>query len=61
MQTIDKNYVSKIDIQLAEFDAVHDKTASQIAQINKYKRIFLLRDKKNPLKPKKDKKIWEEF
>lgn len=37
-------YVSDIDKFQKEWDAKHPKTASQLAEIKKYKRIFALRD-----------------
>ncbi len=56
---IDKAFVSPYDKFLFEFDATHAKSASQINEINKYKRIFTLRDTadKNPSKHE----IWDEF
>ena len=41
---IDKAYVSPYDRFLYEFDACHEKSASQLKEINKYRRIFALRD-----------------
>lgn len=41
---IDKAYVSPYDRFLFEFDANHEKSASQLKEIKKYKRIFALRD-----------------
>ncbi|HBI21026.1 MAG TPA: hypothetical protein DDY37_00300 [Legionella sp.] len=41
---IDKTYVSPYDRFLFEFDATHEKSASQLKEIKKYKRIFALRD-----------------
>lgn len=37
-------YVSDIDKFQKEWDANHIKTASQLAEIKKYKRIYALRD-----------------
>lgn len=37
-------YVSDIDKFQKEWDANHPKTASQLAEIKKYKRIYALRD-----------------
>lgn len=45
---IDKAYVSPYDRFLYEFDACHEKTASQLIEIKKYQRIFALRDKAIP-------------
>lgn len=42
-----KNYVSDIDIFLREFNQKHPKSESQLAEIQKYQRIFALRD--NPV------------
>ncbi|MCW8408454.1 hypothetical protein OQJ13_05655 [Legionella sp. PATHC035] len=56
---IDKAYVSPYDKFLFEFDATHDKSASQIKEINKHKRISLMRDNKDYKNDKGE--IWEEF
>ncbi|KTC82405.1 MULTISPECIES: CBU_0585 family protein [Legionella] len=56
---IDKAYVSPYDKFLFEFDATHDKSASQIKEINKHKRISLMRDNKDYKNEKGE--IWEEF
>ncbi|MCE0724743.1 MULTISPECIES: CBU_0585 family protein [Legionella] len=56
---IDKAYVSPYDKFLFEFDATHNKSASQIKEINKHKRIFLMRDNKDY--ENKEGEIWEEF
>lgn len=50
MRKINKHYVSNIDIKLGEFDEINPKSASQQAEITKYKRIRRLRDKKTPLR-----------
>lgn len=56
---IDKAFVSPYDKFLFEFDATHAKSLSQINEIEKYRRIFALRDiaDKNPLQDE----IWDEF
>lgn len=60
MQKIDKHYVSQIDKKLAEFDAVNPKSASQLAEIAKYKRLNRLRDKK--ILPQRHRgQLWEGF
>lgn len=41
---IDKSFVSLYDEFLANFDATHEKSASQLKEIGKYQRIFALRD-----------------
>ena len=41
---IDKAYVSPYDRFLFEFDACHEKSASQLKEIKKHQRIFALRD-----------------
>lgn len=52
-------YVSKLDEFLAKFDKNHPKpSASQRKEIEKYNKIFDLRDGKN-LPAKKD--FWENF
>lgn len=39
-----KNYISDIDIFLREFDRTHSKSESQLAEIQKYQRVFASRD-----------------
>lgn len=41
---IDKAYVSPYDQFFYSFDANHEKSASQLKEIQKYQRIFALRD-----------------
>ena len=60
MKKINKHFVSDIDTKCAEFDAINPKSASQKAEIAKYKRITRLRDKKTRL-PKAPEKLWEGF
>lgn len=43
-EDIDKAYVSPYDEFLFNFDAKHQKTASQLKEIKKYQRISMLRD-----------------
>lgn len=40
-----RNYISDIDIFLQDFDRTHAKSESQLAEIQKYQRVFALRDK----------------
>ncbi len=47
---IDKAYVSPYDRFLFEFDACHEKSASQLKEIKKYQRIFAQRDQAVPAK-----------
>lgn len=56
---IDKAYVSPYDKFLFEFDATHNKSASQIKEIQKNGRIAHMRDDKNYNSDKGE--IWEEF
>lgn len=56
---IDKAYVSPHDRFLFEFDATHDKTASQRKEIEKHRRIAFLRDHKKDKEEKGD--LWEGF
>jgi len=55
---IDKAFVSNIDIRLAEFRAKHSPTKAQQAEINKYKKIYELRDNPNAKHPHTDDDIW---
>lgn len=52
-----KNYVSEIDKCLAKFDHTHSPSATQTAEINKYKVVYQKRD--NAIKHKKEKDIWD--
>ncbi|KTC64498.1 Uncharacterised protein (plasmid) [Legionella adelaidensis] len=56
---IDKAYVSPFDRFLFEYDATHEKSASQLAEIKKHARISALRD--NPDLEAKSEEIWKEF
>ena len=56
---IDKFYVSPYDKFLREFDRNHEKTASQIKEIEKNERIAHLRDH-SIVEDGKD-KIWSDF
>jgi hypothetical protein len=56
-QPIYKNYVSEIDKALAQFDATHSLSSAQQDEVNKYKRIYQLRDNATTLIKIKD--IWE--
>lgn len=56
---IDKAYVSPYDEFLFRFDRDHAKSASQLAEINKHKRIAALRDNKQ--EGQQTPPIWEEF
>lgn len=56
----DKNFVSRTDRFIMDFDQKHPKKSpSQQAEIKKYKRIFQLRD--NVEKREKKARIWESF
>lgn len=44
MQKLDKRFVSEIDKKLAAFDANHRNSPAQQAEIDKYARIYALRD-----------------
>jgi hypothetical protein len=56
---IDKAFVSPYDKFFYEFDATHNKSASQIKEIQKHDRIFLMRDDKTYSGEKGE--LWEEF
>jgi hypothetical protein len=59
MTHLNKAYISPIDEFLFKFDKNHEKSASQMREILKHKRIFQLRD--NPVAPENKEEIWEEF
>lgn len=56
---IDKAFISPYDLFLSKFDKEHQKSASQLKEINKHKRIAILRD--NPNVVSTDEEIWEDF
>ena len=56
---IDKAYVSPYDRFLFEFDATHEKSASQLKEIEKHRRIALLRDDAHPKNG--DDGVWKGF
>jgi hypothetical protein len=56
---IDKAFVSPYDKFLYKFDATHDKTASQLKEIEKHQRIALLRDQPDAADGKDE--VWTGF
>ncbi|ARG96619.1 CBU_0585 family protein [Legionella micdadei] len=56
---IDKAYVSPYDKYLFEFDAQHEKSASQQQEIKKHQRIAYLRDHAKQKDAKGE--IWDAF
>jgi hypothetical protein len=56
---IDKFYVSPYDKMMRKFDAEHEKTRSQIKEIEKHQKIAQLRDA--PIEEKSEDKIWSGF
>jgi hypothetical protein len=56
---IDKAYVSPYDKFYFTFDSEHSKSASQLKEIKKHKRIALLRD--NAVVVVEEEIIWSEF
>ncbi len=56
-QPIDKNFVSSIDKALAKFNRTHPLTEAQRAEVDKYRRIYRMRD--HAIAPKKDKDLWD--
>ena len=57
MHKTNKNYVSEIDQRLAEFDHTHPHSATQQAEINKYKAIYQKRDHLITIPKAKD--VWD--
>lgn len=45
---LDKAYISPFDRFLYEFDVTHPKSESQLKEIQKFARIFALRDEVQP-------------
>ena len=58
MKKIDKQYVSEIDIQMAEFDATHPLSPQQKSERDKYQRIDQLRDVPTELHEEED-HLWK--
>lgn len=56
---IDKFYVSPYDKFMYEFDATHEKSASQLKEIEKHQRIAERRDNATPEKEREQ--IWKGF
>jgi hypothetical protein len=52
-------FVSEIDKMLVQFDETHTPSASQLAEMRKYQRIYRLRDDPNPID--KQQLLWEGF
>lgn len=42
-----KNYISELDVFLHGYNKTHPKSEAQLAEIQKYQRVFALRD--NPI------------
>jgi hypothetical protein len=58
MGKVIKNYVSEIDKKLASYNENHPKTPSQQEEIDKYARIFKMRD--TPVnQPDLEEDIWD--
>lgn len=55
---VDKHFVSEIDKKLAEFDRSHEPSPAQQAEIDKYKRVYKLRDDASASDPEQD-DIWQ--
>lgn len=55
---LDKAYVSPYDRFMRQFDATHEKSESQIAEILKHERIAQLRDE---VSIEEEKEIWSGF
>lgn len=58
-QDIDKAYVSPYDRFLFGFDATHEKSASQLKEIQKYQSIFERRDQ--PIQQTLSDEVWVDF
>ena len=56
---IDKFYISPYDKFLRKFDQTHDKTVSQVKEIEKHQRIAHLRDQ--VIVDNAKEKIWADF
>ena len=57
-QKVDKKFVSEIDKRLKEFRRTHSKSASQLAEIKKYQRIYEMRDNRI-ITSKKTEGLWD--
>lgn len=58
-QSIIKNYVSEVDNALDAFNRTHTRTNAEQMELDKYKRIYTLRDHAIP--PKSKESIWDRF
>lgn len=56
---IDKFYVSPFDKMMRQFDKAHDKSVSQMKEIEKHQKIAQLRD--HPIEDNSQDKIWSGF
>jgi hypothetical protein len=56
---IDKAYFSPYDKFLCEFDATHQKSASQLKEIDKHQHIAEMRDNKDYVETNPE--IWKDF
>lgn len=57
MKKIDTFHISDIDKEMARFNKSHPKSESQQAEIDKYQRIYTLRD--NPEQTTEEESIWD--
>lgn len=58
-QKVDKNYVSEVDLRLAELSKNLPKSNSQQAEIKKYERIYRLRDNPAASHEEDDSTLWD--
>lgn len=56
-KSIDKNYISPIDQALEKFNQTHPRSPAQQDEIDKYRRVYQLRD--HATAPEKDKDLWD--
>ena len=57
--SIDRHFISEIDKQLADFDQQHPLGDTQTAEVNKYQRIYELRDNKDVATQSTDDDLWD--
>ena len=59
MQKVDKQFVSEIDKKLAKFDKTQPKSQAQLDEIEKYQKIYQLRDNANLQETPAKEDIWD--
>jgi hypothetical protein len=59
MAKINKHFVSTLDQHLAEFNASHQQSESQLNEINKHQKIYELRDNPDAKPAQEHDPLWD--